>query len=182
MIFFTMKCLCILLISFSLLRASLSAAEYGKLVAAPGETVDLVIEDGDVFQVLAWAEKGVDLDSRLVVFHNGDAYAYHNTDSVLGRLSLSELIAIKQVGPCTLRLSTTVAQAYVTYKLTRASEIAQSSTPVNTVVIPTDANGDVEIILESSVDLVNWTAATPGQYSAATENRFFRIRAVDTGN
>ena len=179
-----MKRYSLLLISFSLLCASLSAAEYGKLVAAPGETVDLVIEDGDVFQVLAWAEKkSATNDATFQVFHNGELFNYIGSDARLNNAEYSDLIAFKQVGPCTLRLyAPALVDAYITYKLTRASQIAQSSTPVNTVVIPTDANGAVEIILESSVDLVNWTAATPGQYSAATENRFFRVRAVITSN
>lgn len=49
--------------------------------------------------------------------------------------------------------------------------------PLNTVVIPTDASGPVNIILESSVDLVNWTLASPGAYATSTSNRFFRVRA-----
>ena len=47
----------------------------------------------------------------------------------------------------------------------------------NAVVIPTDANGDIDIILESSVDLVNWAPAVPGTYSTDVDNRFFRVRA-----
>lgn len=50
--------------------------------------------------------------------------------------------------------------------------------PSNTVVIPTDATGSVEIILESSVDLVTWTAALPGTYGSSDNRRFFRVRAV----
>jgi len=48
----------------------------------------------------------------------------------------------------------------------------------NAVVIPEDAAGDVEIILESSKDLVNWNPANPGTYNSAREERFFRVRAV----
>ena len=52
------------------------------------------------------------------------------------------------------------------------------SLPSNTVVIPTDASGPVEIVMESSKDLVNWTRAEPGTYGADTPKRFFRVRAV----
>jgi hypothetical protein len=50
--------------------------------------------------------------------------------------------------------------------------------PADAIVIPASATGNVQIILESSPDLVNWTAANPGIYgpSEAT-NRFFRVRA-----
>jgi hypothetical protein len=46
------------------------------------------------------------------------------------------------------------------------------------VVIPADAGGPVEVILESSVDLITWTRAEPGFYGSSTEQRFFRLRAV----
>ena len=50
--------------------------------------------------------------------------------------------------------------------------------PSNAVVIPSDSSGPVQIILESSEDMVNWNSANPGTYGASTNERFFRIRAV----
>jgi hypothetical protein len=50
--------------------------------------------------------------------------------------------------------------------------------PSNAVVIPSDSSGPVQIILESSEDMVNWNSANPGTYGASTNKRFFRIRAV----
>jgi hypothetical protein len=51
--------------------------------------------------------------------------------------------------------------------------------PADAIVIPASATGNVQIILESSPDLVNWTAASPGTYGAsAGTNRFFRVRAA----
>jgi hypothetical protein len=51
--------------------------------------------------------------------------------------------------------------------------------PADAIVIPASATGNVQIILESSPDLVNWTAANPGTYGAsAGTNRFFRVRAA----
>jgi hypothetical protein len=68
----------------------------------------------------------------------------------------------------------------LTYKLTdNASPDAQISPFTGTsVVIPSDAAGPVQIILESSTDLLNWAVAIPGSYGASTERRFFRVRAV----
>lgn len=62
---------------------------------------------------------------------------------------------------------------------TPASSIVISNyVPADAIVIPASANGSAQIILESSPDLVNWTAASPGTYSAANgTNRFFRVRA-----
>lgn len=51
--------------------------------------------------------------------------------------------------------------------------------PADAIVIPASTTGNVQIILESSPDLVNWNAANPGTYGAsAGTNRFFRVRAT----
>jgi hypothetical protein len=94
-------------------------------------------------------------------------------------------LPLRFVGPMTIVLSSyeSACKGIVSYKLNRSDELSGvSSRPASTVVIPTDANGNVEIILESSTDLVNWTAASPGEYSSATQNRFFRVGAVVTGD
>ena len=56
---------------------------------------------------------------------------------------------------------------------------AASDFTANTgVVIPADNSGPVNVILESSVDLINWIPANPGTYGTSTTNRFFRVRAT----
>jgi hypothetical protein len=50
-------------------------------------------------------------------------------------------------------------------------------TPLSTVVIPSDANGQVNVILESSTNMVSWTGALPGTYGRSAQARFFRVRA-----
>ena len=50
--------------------------------------------------------------------------------------------------------------------------------PSTAVVIPSQQSGPVNIILESSTDLVNWTPASPGTFGGGVStNRFFRVRA-----
>jgi hypothetical protein len=95
------------------------------------------------------------------------------------------------VGPCRLELGhrvfgagATTGHCVWTFRLTSylgGSGFAPASNgglPSTAVVIPTDATGPVQIVLESSTDLVNWNAASPGTYGATTSNRFFRVRAV----
>jgi len=53
----------------------------------------------------------------------------------------------------------------------------QSFVPSGAVVIPADSGGPVNIILESSTDLITWTPALSGTYGTSTTNRFFRVRA-----
>lgn len=89
---------------------------------------------------------------------------------------------VRFVGPLNLRVQAEVGshvRYYLYYRI--RDNVDQTSAPSTsqTVVIPEDESGDVEIIMESSSDLVNWTAANPGTYnSATTEKRFFRLRAV----
>jgi uncharacterized protein YdbL (DUF1318 family) len=56
--------------------------------------------------------------------------------------------------------------------------VVNTSIPSSAVVIPTDASGPVQIILESSQDMINWNAANPGTYGASESDRFYRVRAV----
>jgi hypothetical protein len=84
-------------------------------------------------------------------------------------------------GPATLRLvprsAPYVPTAYlITLEVTRPA--SPSVTPSNAAVIPVDANGTFTVILESSTDLITWTAANPGDYSGNTVKRFFRTRIV----
>ncbi|HXC35046.1 MAG TPA: hypothetical protein VNV43_04175 [Candidatus Acidoferrales bacterium] len=60
-----------------------------------------------------------------------------------------------------------------------AANIISNYVRADAIVIPASATGNAQIILESSPDLVNWTAAEPGIYGpSASTNRFFRVRAV----
>jgi hypothetical protein len=85
-------------------------------------------------------------------------------------------------GPAVLRLvpwtaSASPADGYlITLDVTRPA--SPSVTPSNAAVIPEDASGTFTVILESSVDLVTWTPAIPGDYSGNTVKRFFRTRIV----
>ncbi len=82
------------------------------------------------------------------------------------------------VGPATITLVATnnfSTSPWCTITTSPAS--GSSFTPSGSVVIPNDNGGPVTIILESSTDLVTWTAANPGTYGTTSSNRFFRIRA-----
>lgn len=88
-------------------------------------------------------------------------------------------------GPCTVVFSITSqnggTNAYY-YTLLRqtpqTNNTASQGIPSTAVVIPNDSGGPVNIVLESSSDLVNWYSSNPGQYGTSYTNRFFRVRAV----
>ena len=76
-----------------------------------------------------------------------------------------------------------ILHGWATFKIETpcTANVISNYVPADAIVIPTSAAGNVQIILESSADLVNWTAANPGTYSAASAtNRFFRVRAALT--
>jgi hypothetical protein len=61
-------------------------------------------------------------------------------------------------------------------------EASAATTPnisSTSVVVPSNATADVEVLLEQSNDMITWTQCLPGTYNASTQKRFFRVRAVE---
>jgi hypothetical protein len=84
-------------------------------------------------------------------------------------------------GLTNLILSAGAVTIYAVFQITTPAtgNVISNYVPADAVVIPSSVTGNVQIILESSTDLLNWTAANPGTYSAASAtNRFFRVRAA----
>ena len=46
-------------------------------------------------------------------------------------------------------------------------------------VIPENSKTSVNVILEQSTDLVNWSTVSPGQFSSSASKRFFRVRSAN---
>ena len=57
-------------------------------------------------------------------------------------------------------------------------EVNRAGTASNAAAIPQEAGTVWQVILEASTDLVNWTPVPPGDYPAASPQRFFRTRLV----
>jgi hypothetical protein len=86
-------------------------------------------------------------------------------------------------GPATIRLKVKNTNTYfqdscTIYSTFQVTDNQPQFSPSTAVVIPADATGPVNIVLESSPDLVNWTGTLPGTYGSSATNRFFRVRAV----
>ncbi len=96
------------------------------------------------------------------------------------------LLPIVLTGPSNTIAATTSSTSpgsQVTFRLrTKAEYLSSLAVPSvavsSSVVIPEDAAGPVTMVMESSTDMVTWTAANPGTYGTSTPRRFFRIRAV----
>lgn len=88
-------------------------------------------------------------------------------------------------GPATISLwagqtyGSSSAMCTISTESNQSTTVVSNYVPADAIVIPASDTGNVQIILESSPDLVNWTAAEPGIYGAsAGTNRFFRVRAI----
>jgi hypothetical protein len=75
------------------------------------------------------------------------------------------------------------ATAFWRYEISDYGETtgSGSSTAISalSVVVPANATGDVDVLLEQSTDMITWTQCLPGTYNASTQKRFFRVRAVE---
>ncbi len=187
-----MKALSKILVAVWLLGAVDANAEFKKFVfkapkAPPNETTSshstLQVKEGEVIIPKSlWRAGG---------YSNCTANAHHG--GVSSPIIFSEVGGAKTedhtypiVGPASVSFSFVynnnqaprLVFIYDHLKTINTISNTSPSLPSNTVVIPTDASGPVEIVMESSKDLVNWTRAEPGTYGADTPKRFFRIRAV----
>ena len=61
----------------------------------------------------------------------------------------------------------------------QATNIQGANISSTSVVVPANATGDVDVLLEQSNDMITWTQCLPGTYNASTQKRFFRVRAVE---
>jgi len=74
--------------------------------------------------------------------------------------------------------------AFYSLEKEKVVESLSSGSSANTisaasVVVPANATGDVDVLLEQSTDMITWTQCLPGTYNASTQKRFFRVRALE---
>jgi hypothetical protein len=106
-----------------------------------------------------------------------------NLTPVGGTASPSAQIPQIVTGVTNIGMNGPTYTVWATFKIETptTATVISNYVPADAIVIPASATGNVQIILESSPDLVNWTAASPGTYGAsAGTNRFFRVRAAVT--
>jgi len=154
---------------------------YGSIVIQSGtsEFRELEIPAGKVLETLHFT--ALNSDGDIVADNNGFlvpvVYFYSKDVNALGLpIKTAGMKSIQLFGPSKIKISSKKQSILFAYKLRDIED--QSTTPTASVVIPSDATGPVEVILESSTDLITWTAANPGTYASSTSKRFFRVRTV----
>jgi hypothetical protein len=68
------------------------------------------------------------------------------------------------------------SEGYVTFRIVGSEQEASKKFAT---VIPENSSGNVDIILEQSTDLINWSAVNPGSFPPSTAKRFFRVRSQE---
>jgi hypothetical protein len=171
-----MKTLSAVGLSFALFLCSpCNAAEYVNLIVPPNSGVSpplysqtIILAAGDTAEAVysSWTD--------YLEFQIGtDTFRYQPTNGTQNRQP-------KIAGPAILRArrDTNFNEASLTLiAITRANS-AENVIPANAVVIPEDAGGQYQVVLESSTDLLNWAVANPGTYGGSTQRRFFRTRIL----
>ena len=179
-----------LALGFALSVANLYAVEYKTLMSTsntPSETITL--QEGDIAEILNLTVR-VDydsVDSYLQIKKNeltlnlpssfisvNRSYP-HTFNTARG----SDVKGHKIVGPATLQCKGNNCLASL--KITTAVEIAAASVVKSkyATVIPENAKTNVNLVLEQSTDLVNWSTADSGEFAPSTQKRFFRLRSAN---
>jgi len=172
-----MKTLSVVCLSFALLFcAPCNAMEYVNLIipAYPGTGPVLMYSQTVTLEAGDMAEVIFSTNADPVVFQIG-------ADTFSGNIARNtENTQPKIAGPAILRTQRSLSSPSATLTvvaITRANTAA-NVIPANAVVIPEDAGGQYQVILESSTDLLNWAVTNPGTYGGNTPGRFFRTRIV----
>ncbi len=150
------------------LLAQTTTLTFPDMGSGPERQQNIPVLAGEVFELLTWFSSNAGMTDLLVDGIQISTSSFANNPQKI-------IVA----GPKTVSVKVPLNLTLVcTYKLTTVSTVATQNVASQAVVIPENAPAPVDVILESSTDLTNWTAAVAGSYSPATSKRFFRVRLV----
>ena len=155
------------------------------IVTAENPEKSLTIEDGQVATVVFWG--GVTLNSSKIKITVGDdtitfdkssfseIFYSASTGGSRAAATIQQPNFIPVVpGPATITLTKKdAAAAMITVKIENDSGTGDGN---NVTVLPKSVD-NVDLVLESSDDMVNWTEETLGEKPKANRKKFYRLRA-----
>lgn len=174
------------LVLFVVLVASLSAVadEYGYFSRASSASnwipEQVTLQEGDVFEILFTTHSMYDI--ILLTDRHGTTHAFDYEELVAkfdSRGMLAYPAGHKQfVGPATISPNPAAeGMRYLSYKIVRA--VDSSISPANVISLPADPGGDMQLVFESSDDLLNWTQEFSFTHNSGGQSaKFFRTRLV----
>lgn len=184
----------ILMMLITLIASIAIADEHGFLYCTGSNTVSsaITLNAGDTFTVLAnrtspsHASGGTTI---VVMLSDGTTIGFTSArlgtdyDSSTDKASGNELDRTI-CGPCSIYLSKgndhiAESYAYCSYRITRAANNALQ--PSNIISLPADVDGDMQVIVETSTDLLSWEQCYSFTHNNAEgTGRFFRTRIVQS--
>lgn len=165
-------------LAFTQLTAAqtVQTATFANIGSGQNRQQDISVPAGQVFRLLTWAPAyngptALKVDGIDVTVSPPPA-ATTTTPPVF---SPNLVVA----GPRTVSLVVRPNESLVcSYILETNGQVATQNVASQVVVIPQNGTAPADVILESSTDLITWTAATAGSYPTSTAKRFFRVRIV----
>jgi len=182
---FTILALCIATLASAQNAQIVTLTSNTNLIVQPNQIISLVGYDwSDAYVNVSLSNKGLWADmpngNSLRINPYGFSIYSSSSSQVTSQMASSSQIPQVFTGVTNIYFLG-IQNAWATFKIETPSTATTVSNyvPADAIVIPASATGNVQIILESSPDLVNWTAASPGTYGeSAGTNRFFRVRAA----
>lgn len=121
---------------------------------------------------LSWV-LNVTFPSGQVVGFNSAYLGFANSVGSNGYISERAII----VGPCEVKPALAGSEYYIAYRIVRASD--NSISPSNVISLPADVDGDMQLVFESSDDLLTWNQVYSFTHNSTNQtSKFFRTRLI----
>jgi hypothetical protein len=140
-------------------------------------------------QSSAWLQIGANEEASIMSFvgayANVTVLKYKDNDTgettIASGTTWHSSDALSIPGPCEIKVqSGSGSSSYKTTALVKIkTAVTISTTAKYATVIPENAQTNVDVVLEQSTDLVNWTSVAPGQFAPSAQKRFFRLRSAN---
>ncbi len=136
---------------------------------APGATLEVFA--GEAAELVSMSRSGNLESTYVMVRKDGMNFLAFPASASTSASGVASGVGTTVAGPAVFTLNESgQSYVYATFKIT-----AQSYDPNRTLILP-PGNEQFQVSMESSTNLVQWTAATNGVYGSPAEARFFRIR------
>ena len=186
-----------LALGFALSVANLSAVEYKTLIANGSDSETITLQNGDLLEIVSllpkinFYDRNYDRtrwDGYLQIANGSNTinipstFEVRNDNRTANKPWIGSPTFLGRgmiiTGPASF---TCKGVCMGSFRITTATEIAAAGTTKSkyATVIPENAKTNVNVVLEQSTDLVNWTAVAPGQFAPSAQKRFFRLRSAN---
>ena len=168
-----MKKLFLFLTLLSLVFSSAAGAvEYKTYLWEGGKEQRINLNPTDIVEIVGHGLNDSTAKPIYLTFSNGRQF-----EMLLGVLN-HDRTRHKYTGLTEMRFNQAIN--FLTLKITNASEINKAG-PTTVLVLPENATGNYNLVVESSTDSINWTPFHSETVTADTAERLFRVRIVHKG-